>query len=133
MIKLFLDDIRNPKDCVNGLVPTHMNKMFWENDWNIVRSYDEFAKWIVSNGLPDFIAFDHDLADVHYTMDFSKDNGNQGTEKTGYDCAKWLGDFCIQTGEKLPNFVVHSQNPVGKANIQGYLENVRRFIESNPN
>jgi len=131
MIKLFLDDIRNPKDCTNGLVPSHLNKMFWDNDWNIVRSYDQFAKWIVSNGLPDFIAFDHDLADVHYIMDFSKNSDNQGTERTGYDCAKWLGDYCIQNGLKLPDFVVHSQNPVGKSNIQGYLLNVERFLESN--
>jgi hypothetical protein len=107
-----------------------MNKLFWENDWNIVRSFDQFAKWIVTNGLPDFIAFDHDLADVHYRMDFSGNKENQGTEKTGYDCAKWLGDYCIQNNLKLPEFVVHSQNPVGKANIQGYLNNVKKFIEN---
>lgn len=130
MIKLFLDDIRNPKDCANGLVPSHLNKLFWENDWNIVRSYDQFAKWIVSNGLPDFIAFDHDLADVHYTMDFSKNKDNQGTERTGYDCAKWLGDYCIQNQSMLPDYVVHSQNPVGKLNIQGYLTNVKKFLET---
>jgi hypothetical protein len=128
MIKLFLDDIRNPKDCTNGLVPSHMNKLFWENDWNIARSYDQFAKWIVENGLPDFIAFDHDLADVHYSMDFSKEKGNQGTERTGYDCAKWLADYCIQNGKKLPEYVVHSQNPVGKLNIQSYLANVKKFF-----
>jgi hypothetical protein len=130
MIKLFLDDFRIPKDAARGLVPSHLNKMFWENDWHIVRSYHQFAKWIVENGLPDFIAFDHDLADVHYSMDFTKDKNNQGTEKTGYDCAKWLGDYCIQNGLKLPDFVVHSQNPVGKLNIQGYLANVKKFLEN---
>jgi hypothetical protein len=128
MKKLFLDDIRIPKDCANGLVPSHLNKFYWENEWNIVRSHNEFVDWINKNGLPDFISFDHDLADVHYTMDFSKHFHNQGTEKTGYDSAKWLGDYCIDSKCKLPNFVVHSQNPVGKANIQGYLDNVKRFL-----
>jgi hypothetical protein len=130
MKKLFLDDIRIPKDCANGLVPSHLNKFYWENDWSIVRSYNEFVDWIQKNGLPDFISFDHDLADVHYIMDFSKHSDNQGTEKTGYDAAKWLGDYCLDNKCKLPNFIVHSQNPVGKANIQGYLDNVRRFLSN---
>ena len=127
MKKLFLDDIRIPKDCANGLVPSHLNKFYWENDWAIVRSYNEFVEWIQKNGLPDFVSFDHDLADVHYTMDFSKDLTNQGSEKTGYDCAKWLGNFCIDKNQQVPKFIAHSQNPVGKMNIQGYLDNVIKF------
>lgn len=127
MKKLFLDDIRIPKDCANGLVPSMFNKLYWMNDWVIVRSFNEFVDWITVNGLPEFISFDHDLADVHYTMDFSKDSSNQNTEKTGLDCAKWLGDYCIDFDVKLPDYIVHSQNPVGKLNIQGYLDNVRKF------
>jgi hypothetical protein len=128
MKKLFLDDIRNPKDCANGLVPSHLNKFYWENDWFIVRSHNDFVDWITNNGLPNFISFDHDLADVHYTMDFSKDSGNQGTEKTGLDSAKWLGDYCLDNKLKLPNFVVHSQNPIGKTNINGYLTNLSKYL-----
>lgn len=128
MRKLFLDDIRNPKDCANGLVPSHMNKIYWGTDWFIVRSHNEFVDWITENGLPDFISFDHDLADIHYTMDFSKDITNQGTEKTGYDSAKWLGEYCMDKKLNLPNFVVHSQNPVGKANINSYLTNLVKYL-----
>ena len=128
MKKLFLDDIRIPKDCANGLVPSHLNKFYWESDWFIVRSHNDFVDWIIKNGLPDFISLDHDLADVHYTMDFSKDLGNQGTEKTGYDSAKWLGEFCMDNKLKLPNFIVHSQNPVGKLNINGYLKNIGKYL-----
>ena len=128
MKKLFLDDIRIPKDCVNGLVPSHLNKMYWDGDWDIVRSYNEFVDWINKNGLPDFISFDHDLADIHYGMDFSTIIDNPHIEKTGYDAAKWLGDYCMDNKIKLPDYIVHSQNPVGKANIQGYLDNVKKFI-----
>ena len=128
MRKLFLDDIRIPKDCANGLVPSHLNKIYWENDWYIVRTHNEFVEWILKNGLPDFISFDHDLSDVHYTMDFSTDTSNQGTEKTGYDSAKWLGEFCMDNKNTLPDYVVHSQNPVGKANINGYLKNISKFL-----
>lgn len=127
MKKLFLDDIRNPKDCCNGLVPSNLNKLYWDNDWSIVRSYNTFVAWIVKNGLPDFISFDHDLADIHYSMDFSNPNFN-GNEMTGYDCAKWLVDYCLDQKLQLPHFVIHSQNPVGKQNIQGYLLNASKFL-----
>jgi len=128
MKKLFLDDIRIPKDCANGIVPSHLNKLYWDNDWDVVRSYDKFVSWIVKNGLPDFISFDHDLADVHYTMDFS-DKNDGGKEKTGYECAKWLVDYCMDQKLDIPSFIVHSQNPVGKANIQSYLLNAKRFVK----
>jgi hypothetical protein len=128
MKKLFLDDIRIPKDCANGLVPSQLNKFYWEDNWIIVRSYNEFVKWILDNDLPEFISFDHDLADIHYTMDFSKDSNQQMTEKTGYDCAKWLANYCMEKNKLIPQYVVHSQNPIGKVNIQSYLENFKRFI-----
>lgn len=72
-----------------------------------VRSYAEFVGYITKYGLPDFISFDHDL----------------GLEESGFDCAKWLVDYCLDHQQKLPDFVVHSQNPVGKENIIGLLEN----------
>jgi hypothetical protein len=128
MKKLFLDDIRNPKDCANGLVPSHLNKFYWESDWFIVRTHNEFVDWITKNGLPDFISFDHDLADEHYIMDFSRILEAIPLEKTGYDSAKWLGNYCLDNKVNLPDFVVHSQNPVGKANIQGYLDNVKKHL-----
>ena len=130
MKKLFLDDIRIPKDCVNGLVPSRLNNHYWLDDWKIVRSYTDFVAHIVKYGLPDFISFDHDLADIHYTMDFS-DKNDGGKEKTGYECAKWLVNYCMDMKLDIPQYIVHSQNPVGKANIQSYLENAKKFIVSN--
>ncbi|UOE36979.1 cyclic-phosphate processing receiver domain-containing protein [Chryseobacterium oryzae] len=76
-----------------------------------VYSYGDFVKYISENGLPDFISFDHDL----------------GEEKTGYDCAKFLVEFCLDHQLCLPEYVVHSQNPVGKENIEKLFENFERF------
>jgi hypothetical protein len=58
MHNLFLDDERFPIG----------------DNWEIVRSYEEAVEFVLNNGLPRFVSFDHDL----------------GTEKTGYDFAKWL-------------------------------------------
>jgi len=73
MKKLFLDDIRIPKDAI-GLVPSNLNQFYFENDWVIVRSFLEFCNYIQKFGLPDFISFDHDLADEHYNDLFSDKN-----------------------------------------------------------
>ena len=131
MKKLFLDDIRNPKDGI-GLVPSNLNQFYWENDWDIVRSYDEFVSYITKNGLPDFISFDHDLADEHYVhyMELQKRHleGSLPTEKTGFECAKWLVDFCLDNGFQIPNTIVHSANPVGKKNIETYLLNAQKHL-----
>ena len=51
--KLFLDDVRNPRDVKWAEMPL--------GPWVIVRNYDDFVKYITSNGLPEFVAFDHDL------------------------------------------------------------------------
>lgn len=130
MKKLFLDDIRQPKDAIN-LVPSNYNKIFWDNDWSIVRNYREFVNWILSNGVPDLISFDHDLADIHYESDFSDwefSSVQLGIEQTGLDCAKWLVDHCVDYGSILSKYIVHSANPVGRKNIQSYLDNANKHL-----
>ena len=74
-----------------------------------VYSYTEFVAYLEHKGLPDFISFDHDL----------------GEEFSGYDCAKYLVDYCLDHQLSLPDFVVHSQNPVGKENIERLLNNFK--------
>ena len=73
MKNLFLDDIRIPKDAI-GLVPSNLNQFYWGDDWVVVRDYNSFCNHIIKNGLPDFISFDHDLADSHYNDLFSDEN-----------------------------------------------------------
>lgn len=97
--------------------------IYEENEWIIVRNYDEFVDWILKNGLPDVISFDHDLADEHYAF---AGNYNIFREKTGYDAAKWLVEFCMYEKLQLPEYYVHSMNVVGKENIINYLENYRK-------
>lgn len=116
--KLYLDDIRNPKT----------------EGWTIVRNYDDFVKYITENGLPDEISFDHDLGD-----DIARENVENGMSKrkarllkkdskSGYDCAKWLCEYCWGNGLPLPTWNVHSANPVGRDNIIAILENFQKKL-----
>ena len=76
-----------------------------------VYSYEEFVAYLQQHGLPEFISFDHDLGE-----DFS-----------GYDYAKYLVEYNLAHQLPLPDYQVHSQNPVGKANIEQLLENFRKY------
>ena len=123
-MKLFLDDIRVPYDVFK----TTINPIFENNeDWAIVRDYHQFVNYITKFGLPDFISFDHDLSYEHYLEENQSDiEYGSLIEKTGYDASKWLVNYCEENDLYLPDFYVHSANPVGKKNIECYLENFKK-------
>ena len=112
---LWFDDCRDPiDDEVDWMVFSCLGRdceVIW------VKNYNEFTFWVKENGLPDGINFDHDLADISLKE-----------EKTGYDCAKWLVDYCLETNNKIPTYYVHSANPIGTKNIISYLENAKKHI-----
>ena len=105
--KLFIDDERfPPKDGGN---------------WVIARHWEDVMMMLRIHGMPKFISFDHDLGDVKHD---------------GYDIAKFIVDLDISgkqnddTDFQIPDnftFYVHSQNPIGKRNIEMYLQNYLNF------
>jgi hypothetical protein len=130
MKKIYLDDIRTPIS----------------DNWIVVRNYEDFVKVVTEIGLDkvELISLDHDLGETamkeyfnnvspNYKLDYKKIK-----EKTGYDCAKYLVDYYYETNpdrinmeraEKkktnigFPTVCVHSANPIGSANIMGYINN----------
>lgn len=127
---IYLDDVRTPIS----------------DKWTVVRSYQEFVDKVKEIGLAniDAISLDHDLGDSamseyfnnvspNYTLDY-----NNIKEKTGMDCAKWLVNQFYNTNPNWGNLArdvkrskpfpfplvqVHSANPIGSANIMGYINN----------
>ena len=129
-MKIYLDDIRTPV----------------EKDWQVVRTFYELSDLIQKVGLNvvDVISLDHDLGDSAMTEYHTNVSPNYKLsyenidEKTGYDGAKFLVDeFYSQYPERLemdywtkkkepimfPIVLVHSANPIGSANILGYINN----------
>lgn len=114
-IRLYLDDVRTPKD----------------KDWQVVKNYDEFVAHIKLHGLDAYevISLDHDLGDsamdeyYNNVRDNYKIDYNNITEKTGLDCAKFLVAESMTKNIPLPAIYVHSANPIGSANIMGYINN----------
>lgn len=138
---LYLDDWRTPMETLLSKKPLHLKKIISENEWEIVRTYHEFVDKITHKGLPEIISFDHDLGDNYYFLEedgpkrlivMSKDvyfdyaKYEELDERTGYHCAKWLVDYCIDNKKPLPKYVIHSDNQVGSENIRSYLENFKK-------
>jgi hypothetical protein len=114
-IRIYLDDIRTPL----------------ETDWVICRNYEEFVQKVSDAGLEniELISLDHDLGQTairEYFKNTSKNyiiDYNNIHEKTGYDCTKWIVNKSIDEEIDLPTITVHSANPVGSANMMGYINN----------
>lgn len=139
MYNLFLDDIRFPylfltlfDKNTDGVSAYHYTNFepFKNEKWIIARNYNEFVKIIETNGLPKLVSFDHDLGIEHYKNQNGIINYDKFEEKTGYDCAKWLCNYCQEHNLKFPDYYVHTMNPVGSINIKSYITNYKKHVEN---
>lgn len=97
--RMFIDDERLP----------------FEEDFVVVRNMAEAKRTIDVLGFPGYVSFDHDLGE---------------NQPTGYDFVKWL----IEKDQDVDwwyypsrfEWFVHSQNPVGKENIEKFINNYYR-------
>jgi hypothetical protein len=124
---LWLDDIRNPF-VYDWLLQYAPEFAYGDGETIWVKNYNQFVEWINTNGLPDLICFDHDLSDITEILNSNLVLASDwGEEKTGYDCAKWLVEYCMDNQLDLPQWRIQSANPVGKQNINGLLSNYKNF------
>lgn len=98
--RLFIDDERMPVR---------------EDEWFIARDFDDAAFLVIKNGIPNYISFDHDL----------------GHGPTGAAFVDWLIEHMLDEGIKFPDsfdYFVHSQNPIGAANIRAKMDAAIKHI-----
>ena len=116
---LWLDDLRDPNDYLYRKAPKSpsaafiRNRVFYDKlnseyelKFTWVKNLEEFKNNIISNGLPDFVSFDHDLG--------------KGLSK-GSECAQWLLSYCKDNGLQMPRWFAHSANSNGRAAIESIL------------
>jgi hypothetical protein len=130
---LFLDDIREPRECLTYL----HDPRYGTREWVVARTHDEFVSTILSRWaegeFPELVSFDHDLADEHYDpamyhgVDAYNDKAIEFKEKTGLDSAKFFVQFCIDVSIELPECLVHSMNPAGRERIRQTLFDYERY------
>lgn len=110
---IFIDDERLPADVTWVKLPK-------PPEWVVCRSYNGFVRLIESlKAPPAFITFDHDLG-------LPKDGSR---ERNGVDCAKALINVLVDKHWKMPGIQIHSQNPVGKKNINDTLDFGEKWVK----
>ena len=124
MTILWLDDVRDPYKYLSKKSDSgafQRNKAFYDKllsngnvDFVWVKNFEEFTGYILRNGIPEFVSFDHDLG--------------KGLKK-GLDCARWLQEYCRESGQPFPKFFVHSANPNGQREINGLLNSVNESMK----
>lgn len=127
---LFLDDGRQPKDVKWIDLPPY--------NWVVVKNYKEFVQTVKSKGIPETVSFDHDLCDEHYAEYTAAHDpfliGERRIryeifqEKTGFDCAKFLTELCVEQKVPIPLYYIHTLNPIGRQNIYSIMESARKVL-----
>lgn len=111
---LWLDDLREP----NTYFISKYNPIECDiNELDIIwaKTEHEFMQHIQMNGLPNGICFDHDL----------------GTGGSGYECTKFLVEYCLGRNLDIPKYSIQSMNPIGKQAIDNLLFNYHKFYVEN--
>lgn len=122
-MKLFLDDERFPVSSYIEFDGHNFDDIREEIDsenseWVVCRSSNLAKRLILVVGWPSFISFDHDLGEGDDAMIF----------------VHWLTTRILksnsfnQTRELPFDYYVHSQNPVGAANINNALNDLQKLL-----
>jgi hypothetical protein len=105
-MKIYLDDVRDLPDEYQG--------------WVVARTAEEALHLIASNGLEniEILSFDHDLGEDCMS---------------GYDLAVIIEEMVYDAGFTIvPEFRIHSANPVGRKNLEQCFSSIARRITNNP-
>lgn len=113
-IGLFLDDERVVADVTWLTYPENI-------EWIVVRnSVEFFDAWYAQKGNLSFVSFDHDIQEFV-----------EGEEITGYSILKELVDVYLWSNFEIPQCFFHTQNPIGKKNMEVYYLNAVKFQKEN--
>lgn len=128
--KLFLDDIRTPKDgflyAEKKLLLEASNTQNCE--WEVVRNYNDFCAFIDKFGLPAVVSFDHDLHTEHieHYFDVTSKTGiieyGNLKHKTGKHCAEYFMEKWREAKKPEVSIYVHSANRWGQTEIKNILK-----------
>ena len=82
-----------------------------DNTFIVCRTSDEAIEYITQHGWPCFMSLDHDLGGDDTVMCF--------LHKL----------YKIRNNENIPDYVVHSANPIGTKNIIAFLESWKKSCQ----
>lgn len=119
---ILIDDERNFED-IKWIGYNNVSEVI------VLRTFKQFKDYVnnLSTIKDSFFTFDHDLQDF-----YNKPYSDRLYEYTGLDCAKYLIEAIMDRPEldiKDLNYVTHTMNPVGRENIESYIESYKKSLE----
>jgi tRNA nucleotidyltransferase/poly(A) polymerase len=103
--KVFLDDLRDPAIVYKN-----------HDEFVVVRTFEEFKDLVNRQGVPSYIAFDHDLGEIDGSI-----------SPSGYDAAKWLV-YEKEADIRNMQYACHSDNVQTRVQITGLLDNWKKEL-----
>ncbi len=110
MIRIYLDDKRDTPKVVEAdrYLPYEERRVYTHRTYTAAETIE-----LLKTGEVTFISFDHDLGPAE--------------AGTGYDVARWIEERAHTDPEfVVPDWSIHSANPVGANNIQRAMESAMR-------
>lgn len=104
MVKIWLDDERNPEDPKIQMIFGAEGDEIWAKTATVAIN-------LLKRGDVEFISFDHDL----------------GTADTGHTVAKWIEEQAYLGKIPKLDWIVHSMNAVGAKAITQTMNNAEKF------
>lgn len=122
MIKILFvdDDGKSSRNSLDWLPQEWLQNGDSMTQIDVAISFAQAQEMIVNQPPYDFISLDHDLGELN-------SQGEADEDKTGYALVKWLGNEML---EKWPKKGIrcHSMNPLGRKNIEGFIQNVQKHL-----
>lgn len=128
-MKIFLDDVRDPRNCLGYMYRRiGASNVLYQEEWTVVRNYLDFARTLFENiDIVTHVSFDHDLGEdiavIARECGMSKRKARSLKKecKDGNECAKYLMKLYREQEKELPQLFIHSMNPVGTERIAATL------------
>jgi hypothetical protein len=107
-IRIYLDDLRPTPDFLEVDRYEDNPRTYTHRCYTAQEAID-----LLKTGQVSFISFDHDLGDYE-------------PGGTGYDVAKYIEGAVWQGWIPMPDYAIHSANPVGVKNIDAAMKSAQR-------
>lgn len=106
-MRIYLDDVRPTPAALAGDRYEDVPRAYTHRCYTAQEAIN-----LLKTGVVEFISFDHDLG--------APENG------TGYDVARWIEQAVWEGQIPMPDYDIHSANPVGARNIDRAMNSAMR-------
>lgn len=120
---LFIDDERSFTD--KFVVDNYSHLYPKDIEVYTARTAQQAIQIVEKLGMCSFVSYDHDLGILANLLD-KDENIEYYVDHTVMTFLKWLSKTYWHPGMPIPEYAIHSANPIGRANIKAFMDSWAR-------